>query len=111
MFNSCRRRWHQLAGGANIGELFYQVLDVTGDGGDFELKKTLFCHQAHNEDSYTILLFLYKYTVCYNILHYFFKKLTRNILTRKSAGGFAEIFFLSTKPPPSRHRTVSLPCF
>ena len=36
-------------------------------------KKLYFCHEAHNEDSHTILLFLYKYTVCYNILHYFLK--------------------------------------
>ena len=34
MFNSCRRRRHQLAGSADVRELFYQVLNVAGDGGE-----------------------------------------------------------------------------
>ena len=34
MFNSCRRRRHKLTGSADVRELFNQVLNVAGDGGE-----------------------------------------------------------------------------
>ena len=41
----------------------------------------------------------YKYTVLYNIIHYFFKSELETLLTQKIAGGFAEIFFYRQNPP------------
>ena len=74
-----------------------------------ELKKTLLCHKAHNENLYIHLLFLYKYTVFYNIIQYFFKNELETLNTKISRGVCGNFFFIDkTSPIPPPYCVIAL---